>query len=121
MKKKLLIILLSTITISSYAYNLNITTQGFSDGDTVSIAFSAQKGDCRPSEFNLACQKVQDNTDGLDVNYLNEFLDLYKSGYEDYILTELSFKINDQSFSSCQHLQTRGQNLSIIITPGGCV
>lgn len=119
MKNRLFLIPLSIMSIHANAYHLDIKTQGFSATDTVSILLDAQKGDCQIVDGQYKCQKIHEST-VIEVQYLDKLLDLYKHGYEDYQLTTLSFKINEKSFPSCENLQNRGQQLSVLITPNGC-
>jgi hypothetical protein len=121
MKKKLFLVLLGTFTVSSYAFDLNITSKGLSGEDKISIVISSQKGNCQPHDSHYNCEKVTYKPEGLPIKYLQDYFDIYKSGYENYRLTELGFKINGQSFPSCEHLEARGQHLSVILTPSGCL
>ena len=119
MNKNLFLIPLGIISMHANAYQLDIKTQGFSATDSVSILLNAQKGDCQIVDGQYKCKKIHEET-SIEIQYLDKLLDLFKHGYEDYQLTKLSFKINEKSFPSCENLQNRGQQVSVLITPNGC-
>lgn len=120
MKKTLLIPVLASLAFSSYAFNITLKSKGLNDNDLISFVFNTVAGDCKVVDGKYNCQVMNQGVEGLPLSYTKEFFDEVGNRTNER-LAELSFKINEQGFLSCQHLESKGQDITVTLTPAGCV
>jgi hypothetical protein len=106
---------------SSFAYHINISSTGLSASDKFSVMKKTVAGDCKIINGKYNCSVTSSQVEGISFSHMQDYFNLINKSGANQKLAELNIKINGNAFASCQHLEKRGQNFSLKLTPQGCL
>jgi hypothetical protein len=116
MKNKAVLLFLTLFSLNGFAYQITVVNgQGVSDEDLVSMSYKSVKGDCQIVNGKYNCQTESNSMDGLAVKYLKQYLDATKTSSASEKLVDLNFKIKGKAFANCNHIEARGQNVTVTL------
>lgn len=121
MKKLLLCTLALLVTAQSHAFHIHATQLGLKDTDTFSVYAKTVSGNCKIEESKYDCTSTTNKMEGIALPYFNDFFNRLNKQGDNKKLVELNIKINKKAFKNCQHIEARGQDIFLRLTPQGCL